>query len=213
MIDRSPLSSSLINEQPMPDDRILLIEDAQAPRSFMSRALAKIGSVVHARTLLEGSVQLATMAPKAIVIGWKLPDGSAIDGISELRSVQDDVPILVVSPDLPTEQVVSIMRAGAYDVLPNPVKEDDLQLAVLRAIRMAKTESKRLAEPMENKDDDDGGDGEFSVPLGTPLRVAEEKLIDATLAFCNGSIPACAQVLGISASTLYRKLEARKNAK
>lgn len=197
----------------MADDRILLIEDAQAPRSFLSRTLSKIGSVVHARTLLEGSVQLATMAPKAIVIDWKLPDGTALDGIAELHDVQDDVPILVISPDLPIDRVVTIMRAGAYDVLPHPVQEDDLQLAVLRAIRAASSEVKRTSEkiesPKEPSQDEDG----FSVPLGTPLRVAEDKLIDATLAFCNGSIPACAQVLGISASTLYRKLDARKNAK
>ena len=60
----------------MPNERVLLIEDAQAPRSFLSRTLGKIATVVHARSILEGTVQLATMSPKAIIMDWSMPDRS-----------------------------------------------------------------------------------------------------------------------------------------
>ena len=43
--------------------------------------------------------------------------------------------------------------------------------------------------------------------VGTPLADVERELIEATIAHCDGSIPRAARVLGVSPSTLYRKLE------
>ena len=43
--------------------------------------------------------------------------------------------------------------------------------------------------------------------VGTPLADVERELIEATIAHCDGSIPRAAKVLGVSPSTLYRKLE------
>ena len=44
--------------------------------------------------------------------------------------------------------------------------------------------------------------------LGLPLAEAERRLIEATLALHNGSVPKAARVLDVSPSTLYRKIEA-----
>jgi two-component system, repressor protein LuxO len=43
--------------------------------------------------------------------------------------------------------------------------------------------------------------------VGTPLADVERELIEATIAHCDGSIPRAARTLGVSPSTLYRKLE------
>lgn len=40
---------------------------------------------------------------------------------------------------------------------------------------------------------------------GAPLAQVERELIEATIHLCGGSIPEAAKVLGVSASTLYRK--------
>ena len=118
----------------MPNERVLLIEDAQAPRSFLSRTLGKIATVVHARSILEGTVQLATMSPKAIIMDWSMPDGNALEGMPEILSIQDDVPVIVLCADLTVDRAVDLMRAGAHDVLPKTIEEDTLQMAVFRAI-------------------------------------------------------------------------------
>ena len=213
MISHTEANSPSQDTPIMPNERVLLIEDAQAPRSFLSRTLGKIATVVHARSILEGTVQLATMSPKAIIMDWSMPDGNALEGMPEILSIQDDVPVIVLCADLTVDRAVDLMRAGAHDVLPKTIEEDTLQMAVFRAIHAdikMKSAAPELPKAPPVSHDDPMS---FSVPLGTPLRQAEEKLIDATLAFCNGSIPACAQVLEVSASTLYRKLEARKSSK
>ncbi len=43
--------------------------------------------------------------------------------------------------------------------------------------------------------------------VGTPLAEVERELIEATIEFCDGSIPRAARMLEVSPSTLYRKLE------
>ncbi len=43
--------------------------------------------------------------------------------------------------------------------------------------------------------------------VGTPLADVERELIEATIAYCDGSIPRAAKMLALSPSTVYRKLE------
>ena len=43
--------------------------------------------------------------------------------------------------------------------------------------------------------------------IGTPLADVERELIEATIEYCDGSIPRAARMLELSPSTIYRKLE------
>jgi two-component system, repressor protein LuxO len=43
--------------------------------------------------------------------------------------------------------------------------------------------------------------------VGTPLADVERELIEATIEYCDGSIPRAAKMLALSPSTIYRKLE------
>jgi two-component system, repressor protein LuxO len=47
--------------------------------------------------------------------------------------------------------------------------------------------------------------------VGLPLAEVEREFIEATIEHCNGSIPRAAKVLGLSPSTIYRKLEGWNN--
>ncbi|MFO1104688.1 MAG: sigma-54 dependent transcriptional regulator [Amaricoccus sp.] len=46
-----------------------------------------------------------------------------------------------------------------------------------------------------------------SALIGTPLADVERELIEATIEYCDGSIPRAARMLELSPSTIYRKLE------
>jgi two-component system repressor protein LuxO len=47
----------------------------------------------------------------------------------------------------------------------------------------------------------------ISAFIGTPLAKLEKDFIEATIEFCEGSIPQAARLLDVSPSTLYRKKE------
>jgi len=55
----------------------------------------------------------------------------------------------------------------------------------------------RVAEPPNN----------LAAFIGTPLATLEREFIEATIDFCDGSIPQAARLLDVSPSTLYRKKE------
>jgi two-component system response regulator HydG len=48
--------------------------------------------------------------------------------------------------------------------------------------------------------------GEVTLPIGTPLRDAEMRLIEATLDSCDGDKETAARILGIASRTIYRKM-------
>lgn len=48
--------------------------------------------------------------------------------------------------------------------------------------------------------------------IGTPLALLEREFIEATIDFCDGSIPQAARLLDVSPSTLYRKKESWENS-
>jgi two-component system repressor protein LuxO len=58
----------------------------------------------------------------------------------------------------------------------------------------------------------DGGTPDLGGLVGQTLAEVERAFIEATLAQCQGSVPQAARLLDISASTLYRKIEAWKGA-
>jgi two-component system, NtrC family, response regulator HydG len=52
----------------------------------------------------------------------------------------------------------------------------------------------------------------ISIPLGTPLEMIEKKVIEETLRYSRGDKNVASKILGISARTIYRKLEEEKES-
>ncbi len=59
---------------------------------------------------------------------------------------------------------------------------------------------------------DDAPDRRIAPLVGASLAEVERELTEATIAHCDGSVPRAARMLGVSPSTLYRKLEAWSEA-
>ncbi len=76
------------------------------------------------------------------------------------------------------------------------IAPQDLPPEVLKAIEMP---TAREAALMDDKT--------ISVPLGTPLEVIEKKVIEETLKHSRGDKNVASKILGISARTIYRKIE------
>jgi two-component system response regulator HydG len=50
----------------------------------------------------------------------------------------------------------------------------------------------------------------LSIPLGTPLEMIERRVIEETLRYSRGDKNLASKILGISARTIYRKMEDEK---
>ena len=113
--------------------RILIVEDNEAVRSAIRRALTARGhEIIEAATAAEGRMQ-ATEAVDAIVLDVNLPDGSGFDVCRTLRETGVRTPILMLTARDAVADRVEGLDAGADDYLVKPFATVELD-ARLRAI-------------------------------------------------------------------------------
>lgn len=189
--------------------RLLLIEDASSTKSALYTSLQRAGEVIRARSVLEALAQYSKLDPDIVVTECLVGGVEHVEIIKDLRASGCDAPVIIVARDVSAPNVVKMMRAGANDVLPRRVDETTL----LAAVRDAQDYAKRSGAPARSRPsaDQPSEQRSYRISAGSTLREMENELIDATLKFCDNSIPTAARMLGISASTLYRKLDQRRN--
>jgi len=113
--------------------RILVIEDNEAVRSAIRRALTARGhEIVEAGTAAEGRVAVMNQI-EAIVLDVNLPDGSGFDVCRTLRETGTTTPILMLTARDAVADRVEGLDAGADDYLVKPFASVELD-ARLRAI-------------------------------------------------------------------------------
>jgi transcriptional regulator with PAS, ATPase and Fis domain len=137
-------------------------------------------------------------------------------GIPPLRARRDDIPLLVdhfVSKyNARMRKTIQAIAPEAMEQLqahPWPGNVRELENTVQRAIAMTAGD---VVEHFQITPPTSMGSGAVSVmgnavtiPVGTTLAEAEERLITATLQECNGDKEQAARMMGISSRTLYRR--------
>jgi DNA-binding NtrC family response regulator len=105
-----------------------LVEDDKAIRFGVARHLERNGfSVAEAANCESARERFRDFDPEAIVTDFRLPDGEALELISDFRREKPALRIVVFTGYGTIELAVRAMRTGAYDVLTKPV---DLGLLV-----------------------------------------------------------------------------------
>jgi len=114
--------------------RVLVIEDDDAVRSAVRRALMLAGhEVLAAATGEEGLFKVQTETPEAIVLDLGLPDIDGMEVCRRLRAAGDRTPILMLTARVEVEDRIDGLEAGADDYLIKPYDVRELQ-ARLKAI-------------------------------------------------------------------------------
>ncbi len=121
--------------------RLLLVEDNQADADFLAASLRRqrAGDVqlVTVGTLKDATAQLAVpQVPPfdVVLLDLHLPDGSGLQCVDVVQSVNDTIPIVVLSGQDDEEFAISILNKGVQDYL---VKWEGQGRTILRSIRYA----------------------------------------------------------------------------
>ena len=119
---------------------ILVVDDQDSIRHFVSKTLEEdgytvltTGSVRETRQVLEHDM------PDLLLLDLKLPDGTGIELLREVKRLQPEVPIILMTAFGEVETAVEAMSAGAYWFVKKPFQNDELLALVGRAL-----ESQRL---------------------------------------------------------------------
>jgi two-component system response regulator AtoC len=129
--------SSPASLQPKP--RILVVDDDSSTRECFSALLApQADAVTQAASLEAARAVLARAAegqlPDVVLLDYRLPDGTCLDLITELKQHSPDVQIIVITGHGGVTLAVEAMHRGAFFFLEKPCDADQLEALVARAL-------------------------------------------------------------------------------
>jgi DNA-binding response OmpR family regulator len=114
---------------------LLFIEDDTAIRSALRLALEDEGYViVEAKDGAEGLAKFAESVPDLVMLDLRLPDISGFEVCRQLRQ-HSIVPIIMVTAQTDTHDLVAGLEAGADDYVTKPVVAKELAARIRAALR------------------------------------------------------------------------------
>jgi len=167
-------------------NRMLVVDDDAVFAEVLARALTRRGfEVESAAGVVEAVGKAQQFDPQFAVVDLKMPDGSGLALVEQLRRLSPAMRIVVLTGFASVATAVEAIKLGAIHYLPKPADADDIMAAF----------------------DRDTGDTAAAVK-NRPLSV--ERLqwehIHKVLAENDGNVSATARALGMHRRTLQRKL-------
>ena len=118
---------------------ILVVDDQDSIRHFVSRALEDegysvqvTGSVRETRQILDHDM------PDVAILDLKLPDGTGLELLREIKRVQPEVAVILMTAFGELETAVEAMSAGAYWFMKKPFEQEELLALTSRALESQK---------------------------------------------------------------------------
>lgn len=133
----------------MPEPTILIVDDEEAARLGMQRALKNYG-VTEASCVEEARRLIANSKPDLILLDNNLPGTSGMEFLHELASQESTPQVVMITAHGTERTAVEAIKAGAYDYLAKPFELDELRLVVKNALeaRGLREENARLKEEL-----------------------------------------------------------------
>ena len=128
---------------------ILLGEDDLEVRSYLETALKCQGYSVELAQ--DGEEVLACVHSgevpySAVVLDMFMPRKDGFNALKEIRRMNPELPVIMISGAATPLNVVQVMKSGATDFIPKPIKPDDLRKALRVALEAKQAQLPRAAE-------------------------------------------------------------------
>jgi DNA-binding NtrC family response regulator len=116
--------------------RILVIDDEHFIRDLLVDFFGKSAySVVAAEDGEHGIAQCRAGRFDAALVDLKMPDQTGTDVLGELRSIDPNLPVIIMTGYPTIDASIEAIRRGAHDFVVKPFRLQDLKERVDRAIR------------------------------------------------------------------------------
>ena len=111
---------------------ILVIDDEEIMREILEALLTREGYEVRLAPQAAAGLDLARSMPfDAAIVDMMMPGMDGITALDELKKIDDDLPVLMITAFASVENAIAAMKRGAYDYITKPFKNDEV-LVVLR---------------------------------------------------------------------------------
>lgn len=120
-------------------NKILIVDDEPKGVKLLRHKLEKAGHVVAgAGSVGEAQERLSSELFDLLVTDVRLPDGSGIDLIGEVHTIQPELPIIVVTAYAEVRDAVRAMQLGAVEYVQKPFELEAMSLLVTKTLETAR---------------------------------------------------------------------------
>jgi two-component system, sensor histidine kinase and response regulator len=124
-------------------EQILVIDDERGLREGCRRALARYGyPVALAATGQEGLARIREGDFGLVLLDVMMPDISGIELLVTIHEQDPEIVCIIITGYATVELAVEAMKLGAYDFIAKPFSDDNLLLAVQKALDKRRLEQK-----------------------------------------------------------------------
>ena len=168
----------------MPDTRgttLLVVDDEPEMRSLLVDIFAAEGwRVVSVEDGADAAEAYRRERPSVVLLDLAMPRMGGMESLGEIRGVDPDASVIILTAYVEIPKAVEAMRLGAYDYLTKPFVKDELVLTVQRAL-----ERRRLVARVEELERESGPVGSLRRLMGPSAEVT--RLIAQCLAAAESS--------------------------
>ena len=114
---------------------VLVIDDEEVMREILESLLTADGHrVTTAGTGEEGLALARSSSFDAAVVDVMLPGIDGIETLQELKKLDDELPVVLVTAFASVETAIAAMKRGAFDYITKPFKNDEVLAVVSNAV-------------------------------------------------------------------------------
>jgi len=131
---------------------VLVIDDEDIMREILEALLTREGYEVRLASSGAEGIELARSMPfDAAIVDLMMPGLDGLATLEELRKIDEDLPVLMITAFASVETAISAMKHGAFDYVTKPFKNDEVLVVVRNAVerRQLKAENTALRQTIQ----------------------------------------------------------------
>ncbi len=143
---RSPLKIIMANN----NAHILIVDDDPSLRNMLSIVLKKEGYLIS--TAENGKAALKFLKKndvELIISDIKMPDLSGIELLKMVKTIESEVPFILITAYSSTNEAIEAMKLGADDYITKPFNLDELKIILHKSLQKKNLEKENLELKME----------------------------------------------------------------
>ena len=113
---------------------IFIIDDEETIRDGLAMALEPnyiMRPFADARSAIR---KIRTDPPDLVLLDIGLPDMSGIEALKNIKQMDSDIPVIMITAFEDVKTVITAMKTGAYDYIIKPIQMDDLEITIQNAL-------------------------------------------------------------------------------
>jgi len=125
---------------------ILVVDDEEIMREILEALLTREGYDVRLASTGSEGVELARgLAFDAAIVDIMMPELDGIATLEELRKLDEDLPVIMITAFASVETAIAAMKGGAFDYITKPFKNDEVLVVLRNAVERRRLLAENLA--------------------------------------------------------------------